>query len=128
MLFRRACSGTLRFVGDLPDLRGDEGQSSIELLGMLPVLVLLVALGLQAGLAGQAWWLTRSAADAAARAQAVGAQPQGAARRALPQRLRRGMKVTLGEGDTVRVRVRVPSILGVGLGTATAEAQMESQQ
>lgn len=113
---------------ELRDPRREQGQSTIELLGLLPVFVLLVVLGLQAALAGQAWWLTRSAAHTAARALAVGTAPRDAARRALPARLRHDMDVRVVDADAVRVRVHVPSLLGVALGTITARAQMESQQ
>lgn len=120
-------SCTLGCVIGAQQLRGEGGQSSVELLGLLPVLVVFAAVGFQAALAGQAWWLTRTAAHAAARAQAVGAEPRGVARAALPARLRRSLDVRVDEG-VVRVRVRLPSVVGLRLGSVTARAQMEPQQ
>lgn len=107
----------------------EKGQASVELVALLPLLAALAALGWQAALAGQAWWLTRIAADSAARAQALGEQPRAAAVRSLPPRLRAGLRVDeLERGAAIRVRVRLPAVLGVGFGSTTAVASMESQR
>lgn len=88
-----------------------------------------MALGLwQAVVAGQALWLVGSAARAAARAEAVGADPERAARAALPPTLERGLRVDRIAAGGVAVRVRIPSVLGRGaLTTTTARARMEGQ-
>ncbi|QEC47841.1 pilus assembly protein [Baekduia soli] len=113
----------------MPRSRAQEGQATVELLGLLPVLA-LVALALwQAVLAGQAAWLAGGAAREAARARALGADPEPAARRALPADLRRGLRVTRDGGDGVRVRVTVPVVVGHrgALGSVGARARMEPQ-
>ena len=91
----------------------DEGQASVELVALLPLIVVLGALLWQAVVAGQALWLSGSAARAAARATAVGADAQAAARRALPTRLEAGLRVGAVK-DGVRVAVAVPSVLSGG--------------
>jgi pilus assembly protein CpaE len=83
------------------------GQASVEFLGVLPAALLVVAIGWQLLLAGQACWLAANAARVAARAQAVGRDPDAAARSSLPSYLERHLEVA-GEGERVRVRVRVP--------------------
>jgi hypothetical protein len=110
--------------------RGQRGQASVELVALLPVLVLVAAVCWQAVVAGQALWLSGSAARSAARAQAVGADVQAAARRALPRRLREGLRVERGgEDGAVRVRVRIPSVIaGIDLGTATGRARFAPQR
>ena len=110
--------------------REDErGQASVELLGALPAALLIVAIGWQLLLAGQATWLTGNAARVAARAKALGSDPAPAARGALPSYLRRGIHVTDRDGDGVRVRVQVPlAVPGVHSPlTVRAEAAMQSQ-
>ena len=89
----------------------DRGQASIELLGVLPVVLLAALAAWQLALAGHAAWLAGNAARVAARAEAVGRDPGAAARAALPAHLRRGLIVTgRGEGR-VDVRVRIPIVL-----------------
>lgn len=88
---------------------------------MLP-LVAIVALALwQVAVAGQAAWLTGGAARAAARAQAVGADPLAAARRKLPGRLGEGLRVRSRRDGTVEVVVGVPLVLARGRLTAFRE-------
>jgi pilus assembly protein CpaE len=90
----------------------ERGQASVEFLGILPAALLVVLVGWQLLLAGQATWLAGNAARVAARAQAVGDDPAGAARGALPSYLRRHVEVTAdGRRGRVEVRVRVPFVL-----------------
>jgi|HigsolmetaAR202D_1030399.scaffolds.fasta_scaffold28235_1 hypothetical protein len=109
-----------------------EGQASVELLALLPLVVLVGVLGWQAVLAGHAWWMAGTAAREAARAQALGHDAKAAAKRALPASLERGLRVDSdGEhADAVRVRVRIPAVAGlrITLPTVTARARMEPQQ
>jgi hypothetical protein len=105
-------------------VRATEGQSSIELLGMLP-LVLLVVLSLaQLLAAGAAHSAASGAAEAAAAAllQHTG-DPVAAARAAAPSWSRSRMTVTV-EGRRVRVRVAPRAFLPgtTGLLAATAQA------
>lgn len=98
-------------------MRGQRGQATVETVALLPLVVLLGALAWQAVVAGQALWMSASAARAAARAAAVGADPRTAARSALTPRLARGLEVRTNHRDgaaTVRVAIRVPSVLTSG--------------
>ncbi len=74
-------------------LHTQEGQASVELVALLPLVGILVALLWQSLLAGEAVWLSGSASRAAARAEAVGADPARAARGVLPTRFERGLRV-----------------------------------
>ena len=109
--------------------RADRGQATVELVALLPVIAVLAGVLWQGVVAGQAVWLAGSAARAAARATAVGADAQAAARRVLPGRLRRGVVVRrLRSGAGVRVAVAVPSIVGSGrLTTVSARARLQEQ-
>lgn len=108
--------------------RSESGQAAVELVAVLPLIALVGALLFQAVLAGQALWLCQSAARAAARAQAVGANAELAARRTLPTHLERGLQVRSTATGGVRVRVEIPSVLGSGLGTVSDSARMEPQR
>jgi hypothetical protein len=90
------------------------GQASIELLGVLPAVLLAALAAWQIVLAGHTAWLAGNAARVAARAEAVGRDPDDAARGALPSHLRRGL-VVKGRGDgRIDVRVRVPIVVQGG--------------
>jgi len=92
---------------------GERGQASVELVGVLPFCVFACALVWQLALAGHAAWAVGSAARAAARAEAVGADPRRAARGALSESLERGVRVAPREGGAVRVTVRIPAVGGL---------------
>jgi hypothetical protein len=95
-----------------PPWHGREGgQASAELLGVVPAVLLVVALVWQLALAGEAVWLCANAARAAARAEAVGRDGPAAARSALPRSMERGLLVDRAGGGAVRVRLRVPLLL-----------------
>jgi flagellar basal body-associated protein FliL len=112
-----------------PATARDEGQASVELLGALPVLIIVCGVAWAAALAGQAWWLAGSAARAAARADAIGQDPTAAARASLPSRLQTGVSVAdVGGGSGVKVTIRLPRALGIALGSASATAQMREQR
>jgi hypothetical protein len=90
----------------------ERGQASVELLGTLPAALLVALVAWQLLLAGQAVWLTANAARVAARAQAVGEDPEAAARSALPDYLDRRLEVQADRGgNAVRLRVHVPLLL-----------------
>jgi hypothetical protein len=109
--------------------RGSEnGQATVELVALLPVIVLVVAMVWQAAIAGQAVWLAGSAARAAARASAVGADARAAARKSVPRRLWRGLRVHAERKGAVSVTLRVPAVTGgARLGTVTARARFAPQ-
>jgi hypothetical protein len=98
------------------------------LVALLPMLVVVLAGAWQAVLAGHAAWAATTAARAAARAHAVGADPTRAARTHLPASLERGLRVTTASAGAVEVRVRIPSIPGLpSPGHASAGARFEPQ-
>ena len=97
----------------MPVCRREVGQASVETVALLPLVVLVGVLLWQAVVAGQALWLSGAAARSAARAAAVGADAEAAARGALPPRLEAGLRVRAA-GAGVRVAVRVPSVLSDG--------------
>lgn len=108
---------------------GEDGQASVELVALLPLVAVFVVLLWQAVVAGQAVWLAGSAARAAARATAVGADASAAARRVLPARLERGLVVRpAASGGGVRVGVAIPVVFGAGrLATVSARARLQDQ-
>ena len=110
-------------------LRQARGQASIELVALLPVLALVCGVLWQAVLAGQALWLSASAARAGARAQAIGYDVQTAARAALPRALARGASADVHADGSVTVRIHVPAVVGSGVvGTVAATAAMAKQR
>ena len=109
--------------------RSESGQTTVEFVGVLP-LVAIVAFALwQAMVAGQAVWLAGSSARAAARASAVGGDARAAAAELLPRSLRHDLRVDTPSGGTVRVRIGVPSVIGTGrLATFTSTAHFAEQR
>lgn len=109
--------------------RAEHGQASVELAALLPLMAVLAGLLWQGVVAGQAVWLAGSAARAAARAHAVGADERAAARRVLPSRLERGLVVRRERsGGGVRVAIRIPAIVGSArLTTVWARARLQEQ-
>ncbi|MBP0458261.1 pilus assembly protein [Streptomyces bomunensis] len=65
-------------------MRGDRGQAAIEFTGMIPVILVTLALMWEAALIGYAFSVAGDAADEAAHAAAVGGNCQAAAQRAAP--------------------------------------------
>jgi hypothetical protein len=109
--------------------RDEDGQASVELVALLPLLVVIALAAWQALAVGEAWWMAGSAAREAARAAALGGDAAAAARNVVPGRLRDGLKVRADDktGGVV-VRLEVPRVLdGVGLGAISARARMEPQ-
>jgi hypothetical protein len=91
------------------------GQASVELVGVLPLVVLLALLLGQLLAAGAARELAGNAAEAGAAALLQGRDPAGAARDALPGWSRERTAITV-EGRVVRVQLRPPGLLP-GLGS-----------
>ncbi len=93
--------------------RGHEsGQASVELVALLPLLAAVVLGSWQVVVAAQSWWLAGTAAQAASRAVTVGADPQAAARGALPQGWARRVRVSGASDGEVTVRVAIPLVAG----------------
>jgi pilus assembly protein CpaE len=80
----------------------ERGQATVELLGVVPVLLVLGLVVWQLILVGHAAWMSAHAARAAARADLVGQDPKAAARSVL-----RGADVD-ARGGAIRVGAPVP--------------------
>jgi hypothetical protein len=91
-------------------MRGSRGQASVELLGTLPVVLLLGLVMLQLLAVGYSAVLAGNAAESAALAVADGGEAVAAAREAVPGWSRAGMRVRVS-GGRVEVRMRPPSAL-----------------
>ena len=92
-------------------MRSESGQASVEMVAVLPLVVLVGAIVWQLALAGQALWLCANAARVAARADAVGADREAAARSALPSSFEPGLRVARERSGAVRVRLRIPLVV-----------------
>jgi hypothetical protein len=96
--------------------QGEDGQAAIELLGLLPILLLVGLAVLQTLMVAQAAVATEQAARAAARVAMVEDGQGGieaAAAASLPSWLRPSASTTWPSGDRhrVRVEVRVPVVV-----------------
>lgn len=89
---------------------GERGQASVELLGALPLLVVVGLVLLQLLAVGYSAVLAGSAAEAGALALAAGSPAEAGVREALPGWSRARAYVEVDRG-TVRVRLRPPSPL-----------------
>ncbi len=105
----------------MADLHQTSGQTTVELVALLPLMAALVIGSWQAVVVGHSWWLAGIAARAAARAQVVGGDPSGAARRALPRAARGRLVLTRRSSGELTLRLAVPAVVGgLRLGSATA--------
>jgi hypothetical protein len=91
-------------------VRGERAQASVELLGAIPALLIVVLVVFQLLAIGYAKVLAGDAAEAAALAQAGGGDAARAARDAVPGWSKAGMRVRVA-GDRIRVTMRAPSPL-----------------
>lgn len=92
------------------DQPADRGQASVELLGALPVLLVVGLFLFQVLAVGYAAVLAGNAAEAGALSHAGGGEAEDAARGALPGWSRAGMEVAV-DGGLVEVSLRPPSPL-----------------
>ncbi|HZC14260.1 MAG TPA: TadE/TadG family type IV pilus assembly protein [Thermoleophilaceae bacterium] len=90
-------------------LAGERGQASVELLGMLPLLLLGALLVWQLLLAGYTVTSAENAARNASRAEGLGQDGERAARESLSFGLERRAQVEI-EGDRATVQVRIPIV------------------
>ena len=103
----------------------ERGQASVELVAVVPALVVCALITGHLLTAGWALWSAANSARAGARAELVGGDGIGAARRALPASMRPGARVRAGE--RTRVAVRVPALLpGIRLGRLSASARLDA--
>jgi hypothetical protein len=91
--------------------RCQRGQSTVEFVGTLPLILIAGLVAWQLVLVGHVAWDAAHAARSGARARVVGRDPAAAARSALPPPLRRGTRVVAGARGVVRVSVPVPLVL-----------------
>jgi TadE-like protein len=85
------------------------GQASVELLGMLPLLLLGALLVWQLLLAGYTVSSAENAARNASRAEGLGRDGEEAARESLSFGLEKGARVEIN-GDRATVHVRIPIV------------------
>ncbi|HEX6584918.1 MAG TPA: hypothetical protein VF056_15065 [Thermoleophilaceae bacterium] len=90
--------------------RGERGQASLELLGLVPLLVAVALAAAQLLAVGYSSVLAGNAAEAGALALAGGGDPRAAARDALPGWSRAHGQASVSGGE-VRVRLRPPVLL-----------------
>jgi hypothetical protein len=89
---------------------GECGQASLELLGLVPLLVVVALAAAQLLALGYSSVLAGSAAEAGALALASGGDPRASARDALPGWSRAQARVSVSGGE-VRVALRPPTLL-----------------
>ena len=92
-------------------LRSERGQATLELLGLLPLLLAVCLPGARLLAVGYSSVLAGNAAEAGALALAGGGDPRAGARAALPGWSRAHARVSVSGGE-VRVRLRPPTLLG----------------
>ena len=88
----------------------ERGQASLELLGLLPLLVAVALAAAQLLAVGYSSVLAGNAAEAGALALAGGGDPRAGAREALPGWSRARARVSVSGGE-VRVELRPPALL-----------------
>ena len=106
--------------------RGERGQATVEMLGAVPLVIVVGLVLLQLLAVGYAAVLAGNAAEAGALALAAGRDARAGARESLPGWSRARASVSVS-GGRVRVRLRPPSPLrAVGRRLAvTADAAVE---
>ena len=104
--------------GLLARLSGERGQATVEFAGLLPILLVTVALLWQIGLVGYTWMLAGHAAREGARELATNTTDEPKDRpyadtavEDLPSPWRKGADVNKPDDATVRVRLKVPFLL-----------------
>jgi hypothetical protein len=86
------------------------GQASVEVVGLLPILLLFAMLIWQMHLAQSAATAVENAARTASRVESLGGDGKRAVLRALPKSQREGVDIEI-RGATVRVRTEVPTVV-----------------
>jgi hypothetical protein len=110
-------------------MTGDDGQATVELVALLPLLLIAALAGAALVAAHAAGEHAGQAAQAGAMALIQGGDPRAAARRALPAGTRRRATIEIhGRRVTVRIRPDLPvaALERPLTGTATAAAGPET--
>jgi hypothetical protein len=89
---------------------GERGQASVELIGMLPLLIAVALAAAQLLAVGYSSVLAGNAAEAGALALAGGGDPRAGAREALPGWSHAHARVSVSGGE-VRVELRPPTLI-----------------
>ena len=105
----------------------ERGQATVELVALLPVIALLGLGAWQIAIAGHAMWEATVAARAAARAHALGDDPEQVVARVLPGGFDDHARVTTDDDGAVSVEVVLPAITGGRLTTFTTTARFAPQ-
>jgi hypothetical protein len=110
--------------------RRQDGQASVELVAVLPLLVLVALVLWQVVVAGSALWAVGDAARAGARAAALGQPAEGPARARLGGGLAAGARVAALSSGAVRVSAGIPLVLAgsASLGRVSATARFAPQR
>ncbi|HEY6781205.1 MAG TPA: hypothetical protein VI111_09630 [Thermoleophilaceae bacterium] len=93
-------------------MRGERGQASVELLGLLPTVLALALIAVQLLAVGYASVLAGSAAEAGALALVADGDPVAGVREALPGWSRADAEVSVSD-ERIVVRLRPPALLDV---------------
>jgi hypothetical protein len=101
------------------------GQSSIELLGLLPLIAVVTLAAAQLLATGLTRTAASSGAEAAAMALLQGQDPAAAARAATPKWTHRHLTVRV-DGRRVHVRITPPGIVPGTAGLLAAEAEADA--
>ena len=88
----------------------EDGQATVELLGVVPVLAVVGLVVWQLILVGHTAWMSAHAARSAARADLVGENAAAAARSVLPDALERGLEVHTSGAGAARLELPVPLV------------------
>ena len=92
----------------------EQGQATVELLGVVPALLAIGLVVWQLILVGHTAWVSAHAARAAARADLVGEDAAEAAGSVLPRGLGPGVEVETDGAGRARVQVPVPLSTAAG--------------
>lgn len=96
--------------GLLARLSSERGQSTVEFMGLLPVILVIIFAIWQIGLVGYTYLATAHAAREGARELAIGGGAGGTMRDEVPTSWQDGLRCAVGE-DRVRVSLAVPMVL-----------------
>ncbi|MGH3355960.1 MAG: TadE/TadG family type IV pilus assembly protein [Nocardioidaceae bacterium] len=90
--------------------RAEGGSTALEMVGLIPIVLVLIMALLQAGFSLYGISATQTAARQAARAASLGDSPEAAADTALPGWLDPTVAM-VGPGNGVRVSVNLPDVV-----------------
>ncbi|MFI9721721.1 TadE family protein [Streptomyces sp. NPDC052396] len=105
--------------------RAQQGQTTVEFIGMLPVLLLIGLAAIQLGLVAYTAEQAGTGARAAARAAARGDAAESAGRAAMSGWLARRARIGVSPGGdevTATATVEVPSVIGIDLGATISRS------